>query len=231
MSLLTLIQGTFKSVGLSSPSTAVGSTDENIIRMIQIANEEGEELSERHPWQNLLREATHTTLAAESQGLMSAIAGADFNYIVDETFWNRTQNRPWTPVDPRQWQQMKSSSVTGPNTSFRLRGNYLLALPTPTAGQTLAFEWATKNWCESSGGTGQSAFTADTDVARLSESLMKAGMVWRWKKAQGLEYAEDFNQYEARVANAIARDGARKRINMGCGSGSTSNVPEGSWSL
>ena len=230
MSLLQIIQRVSKRVGLTAPVAAMSSTDENVVRMIELANEEGESLFARHDWQNLVREATHTTLAAESQGLITTIAGSDFSHICNETFWNRTKNRRWHPVDGVQWQQMKSSGITGPVEYFRLRGNYLLALPTPTAGETLAFEWVSKNWCESSGGTGQDVWTADADVGRMSESLMIQGLVWRWKKAQGLEYAEDFAEYESRVETAIVRDGAPRKINMGGGLRG-SNIPEGSWSL
>lgn len=231
MSLLTLIQSACPRIGLTAPNAVMSSTDENIIRLVALANEEGDELASRCAWQTLIREATHTTLAAESQGLITVICGSDFGYIRNETFWNRTQNRRWFPVDDVRWQAMKSSSVTGPDAYFRLRGNTLRVLPTPTAGQTLAFEWVTRHWCETSGGTGQEAWAADTDVARLPEKLMLAGLVWRWKKAQGLEYAEDFAQYESRVANAIARDGAKPVLNMGSGSGVGRNVAEGSWSL
>jgi len=230
MSLLTIIQRVSKRVGLTAPTAAMSSTDENVVRMIELANEEGEELFARHDWQNLVREATHVTLAAESQGLITAIAGSDFDHIKNETFWNRSNDRRWHPVNDVQWQEMKATAVTGPVEYFRLRGNYLLALPTPTAGDTLAFEWVTKNWCETNAAVGQNAWAADTDVSRMPEALMIQGLVWRWKKSQGLEYAEDFRQYETRVETAIVRDGAPASVNMG-GARRGSNIPEGSWSL
>lgn len=231
MSLLTLIQKCHKRVGLNAPNAAMSSTDENVVRMIELANEEGEELWGRGDWQTLVREETHTTLAAESQGLITTICGTDFDHICNDTFWNRTKNRRWYPVDNVTWQTMKASGITGPVEYFRLRGNSLLAIPTPTAGETLAFEWVTKHWCETSGGSGQSAWAADTDVSRLDEGIMLAGLVWRWKKAQGLEYAEDFSQYEARVETALTRDGAKPRINMGGRQPSLGNVPQGNWNV
>ena len=231
MSLLTLVQRAFKRVGLTEPTAAVSSTDENVIRMIELANEEGEELASRADWQALTREATHTTLAAESQGLMTAIAGSDFSYIKNDTFWNRTKDRRWYPVSDVDWQTMKATNITGPVEYFRIRGGYLLAIPTPTAGETLAFEWVSKSWCETSGGTGQSAWAADSDVGRLDESLMLMGLVWRWKKAQGLEYAEDFRQYEIRVESAMQRDGAKPRINMAGTMVHGRNIPQGSWNI
>ena len=231
MSLLTIVQAASKRVGLNSPASAIGLTDDNVVRMISLANEEGAELASRHRWQNLIREATLTTVATESQGAITTIAGADFGYMLHDTIWDRTQNRRWLPCDDTQWQQMKASSITGPDIHFRLRGNSLLAIPVPAASHTVAFEWVTKNWCESSGGTGQSAWAADADVGRLDESLMTAGLIWRWKASQGLEYAEDFRKYEILVNDTIARDGVKGHIYMNGRRSGRTNVPEGSWVL
>jgi len=235
MALLAMIQQACLRVGLTSPSAAIGSTDENILRMIAIANEEGEKLSQRCAWQALVSEATFSTAATESQGAMTTLAGAAWDYILLDTMWNRSQNRPVLPVNVQNWQAMKSSSVTGPYSSCRIRGGNLIFIPVPTASQTVAFEWATKNWCQSSGGTGQSAWAADTDTGVIDEKLMTAGIIWRFKKTKGLEYAEDFRGYETRVGNAIARDGVHPRISLG-GTNvvsqrflSSSSVNEGSW--
>jgi hypothetical protein len=230
---LALIQAVAKRAGLASPTVAIGNTDENIVRLVELANAEGDDLANIYRWQRLCREATHTSLATESQGLITAIAGSDFNYLAADTFWDRSQNRQLFPVTDVEWQRMKSSSVTGPYSSFRIRGNELLMLPTPSAGHTLAFEWYSKNWCSSAGGTGQSAWASDTDLGVLEEDVMKLGILWRWKAAQGLDYAEDFQTYQLRVQNAASRDGAKGRLKLTVGSGgrllSNMNVSEGSW--
>lgn len=234
MSLLTIVQAVCKRVGVSSPVNAYSSTDDNIVRIIALANEEGEELANEYAWQALTHEATHTTVAAESQGSILTIAGSDFGWIKNDTLFDRTANRPVIPVDDVQWQQMKASGITGPYSNVRIRGNTLLASPTPTAGHTWAFEWVSKDWCEDSAGTGQDAWGADSDVARLDEKLITMGVIWRFKQSQGFEYGEDFNKYQRRLQNALARDGAKPRIHMGKGGGrfiSNKNVEEGSWTL
>ena len=73
-------------------------------------------------------------------------------------------------------------------------------------------------------------FLADDDTSVIDEELIKLGVRWRFLKSKGLEYAEDFRQYEARVETAIVRDGAPARVNMG-GTRRGSNIPEGSWNV
>ena len=86
-----------------------------------------------------------------------------------------------------------------------------------------------KNWCQ--GTSGQSSWSLDSDTGILDERIMRAGVIWRWKKANGLDYSEDFRQYESRVANAVAHDGAKKTLTFGETINIGSNVPEGSWTL
>lgn len=234
MSLLTIVKAVCKRVGVTAPVNAYSSTDDNIVRMIALADEEGRELANEYSWQRLTTEATHTTVATESQGAITTVAGTAFSWIKNDTMFNRTSNRPVYPVDDTSWQRMKASGITGPYSMFRIRGNNLLAYPTPTAGHTWAFEWVSKNWCESSAGTGQDAWASDSDVARLDEELITMGVVWRFKQSQGFEYGEDFNKYQRRLQSALARDGAKPRISMG-GRGqqflNNTNVAEGSWTL
>lgn len=233
MTLIEIIQRVCKRVNLDSPVTAIGSSDLNILRMIELANEEGEELSQRYDWQALVNESTFVSVATETQGAMTTLAGTGFDHIQNDTIWNRNLDRKWLPVDDVKWQRMKANSITGANTYFRLRGNNLLAIPVPTAGQTIAFEWVSKYWCENSTGTAQGYFQADTDIPKLSDKIMLQGTTWRWKKEQGLEYAEDFRIYEMMVANAMLQDGAKSNLNMGSGNASrfisNSNLPEGNF--
>lgn len=235
MTCLTIVQDAFTGIGLPSPTTAIGNTDENVIRMLALSNRIGRSLADDYGWQNLTTESTFSAVAAESQGDITTLAGTDFGWLREETVFNRTQKRRWYPIDDVQWQAMKADGITGPDYYFRIRGNLLIVQPTPTAGETVVFEWVSKNWCESSGGAGQSAWAADSDVALIDAELITLGTIWRWKQVNGFDYAEDFREFSRRLANATARDGAKKRIRLGGGAltqfMSNRNVAQGSWSL
>ena len=83
--------------------------------------------------------------------------------------------------------------------------------PTPSSGDTIAYEYVTKNWCQSSGET-QSQWSADSDTALIDDELHTIGIIWRFKKSKGFDYSEDFRTYELQVAQAILRDGAKPRL-------------------
>ena len=234
MSLLTIVQNACDRAGLTRPSTAYANTELQIRQLVALAQQEGLELSKRHAWQALVTEKTFTSTAAETQ---TGAIPSDFDRFVDGTFFNRTAKRPVQgPMTAQEWQFHKSVVASTIIEAFRQRGNSVLITPAPTATTTTyAYEYVTKNFCESSGGTDQSAWAADTDTGLLSEELMTLGVVWRFKKAKGLDYGEDFRAYETMVAQAIARDGGKPTLNVGTSKdlrrARAPFVQDGSWNL
>jgi hypothetical protein len=232
MSLLTLIQGACNRLGITRPTAAYSSTDQQIIQLVDLAQQEGIELAKRHTWQVLTTEKTFTSIASETQ---TGAIPSDFDRIIDDTFFNRSQKRRVKgPLTPQEWQFHKGVVATTIIEAFRIRGSAILIAPTPSAGQTFAYEYVSKNWCESSGGTDQAAWAADTDTGILSEELMTLGLIWRWQRAKGLDYAESFDTYERQLAIATSRDGGKPTLDFGSAPHSAARLPiikDGSWSL
>lgn len=235
MSLLTIVQEAARRIGIVVPNDVAGSADPQVIQLIAIANQEGQALADRYDWQVLRREAVFTSLAAESQGTLASIA-SDFRAMVTDTFWNRSLKRPvFGCISPQDWQALKAAPQTGPFQQFILRGNEILMLPQPSAGQTCAFEYFSRSWCLGADlATRQESYVLNDDTAYLDESIMLIGVIWRWKHIKGLEYAEDFRLYESRVTDAMARDKGATAINM---NGRPpvrligTVVPNGNWAL
>ena len=232
---LSIVQTVCNRLGIQSTNSAVGATDQQIIQIVALANEEGQELASRYAWSALQEETTYTTLAQEDQGSLDTIAPG-LLYIVNDTIWNRDLRRPvFGPRSQQEWQQQKAWAINGPWSNYRIKGNHLYMYPVPSAGQDCYFEYITRYWCtDSTGATGREAWAVDTDVPKLDWQLMVLGVIWRWKKAKGFEYAEDFATYERRVLDAMNRDGSKDNLSL-------SNtkydifpgvvVPAGSWGL
>lgn len=233
MSLLTMIQDAADRVGLARPSSVVSSSDLQVRQLLGLAQQEGKELAKRHSWQRLVSEKTFTSTATETQ---ASVIPTDFDRYLDDTFFNRTRKRPvYGPLTAQEWQFSKGVVATTVVESWRRRGNAVMLTPTPTAGDTYAFEYVSVNWCQSSAESAQSAWTADTDTGLLSEETMTLGVMWRFLKAKGLDFAEDFRSYELRVAQEIARDGGKPTLNAGISANplraKSIYIPDGSWNL
>ena len=237
MTALSIVQTVCSEIGLPFPTTAVSSTDTQILQIVALANREGKTLTARptYGWQQLQTQAQFTTIATEVQGALSTIAPG-LKYIINNTIWDRTLRRPvFGPLTPQRWQQLKAVNMVGPWAQFRIQGGQIKFLPAPAAGDQCDFEYQSANWCtDSTGATTRSAFLQDTDLCLLDEDLITLGTIWRWKKSKGLEYGEDFNEYERQVMDAIGRDGAKDVISMEGGRYEITPgvlVPSGSWPL
>ena len=92
MAVLEVIQRVANAVGLTTPTTAVASTVDEVVQLVELLNQEGRQLSTRYDWQSLVFEGNFTTVATESQGTLATIIGAtqELRYIVNETIWDRT---------------------------------------------------------------------------------------------------------------------------------------------
>lgn len=236
MSVLTVIQYVCGRTNVPVPVTVLGNTDTQIVQMLRLFEEEGNDLARRGDWNGITFEATHTSLAAEDQGAITSIATNGFRDIKNGTFWDRTNKLPITgPLNDQQWQRLKGMTTTGPRYRFRIRGGKLLINPTPTAGYSWAFEYVSKNWMLGVDGVTYKQYaTLDTDTLLLPEDLVLMGVRWRWKKEKGLDYAEDFATYERQVKDALGRDGGKPRLHMDGGRQEAQPgifVPDMSWNL
>jgi len=231
--MLTIIREAADTIGIVRPSLVIGSADQQVRQLLALAQREGKELARRHPWTVLQSEVTFTTTATEVQ---SNVLPSDFDRFLPGTLWNRTQSRRVVgPLGPERYQMLKASIAVSTWDAFRIRGSSFLMYPTPNAGETVAFEYISKNWCSTAAGdTTQSEWIADTDVGLLDEELMTLGLVWRFLKTKGLDYAESFRSYEDAVVRKMAEDGGYDMLdlnNANIPGVSDPYIPDGGWSI
>ena len=228
MSLLSIIGAVSGQLSLPQPSAVASSTDRQVIQLWALANEEGASLARRHPWQALVEEQSFTTVASPAQG---AALPADLDRFIPNSFFNRSTLRAMTgPITPRQWQWIQAQpAYSTACLMFRERTGQFLIAPTPPAGETIAYEYLSRNWARSSGGAAQAAFLADADTAVLDEGLITLGLRWRFLRAKGLDYAEEMASYERELEQAMARDGGSTALNIAPSAVGRSrvNLPDG----
>lgn len=232
--LLSMCRDAADLIGIQRPTGIMAGGDQTARTLLSCATREGRALSRRWTWQALTQIQTFTSIAAETQ---TGAIPSDCNRILPDTFFNRTMKRPVRgPMTAREWEVQKALTAAVLFDAFRVRGNDLDMIPTPAAGWDYAFEYVSDNWCESAGGTGQSAWMADTDVPLLDAEAFTLGIVWRYLQSRGLDYAEAMRSYELEVLNLTARDGARRAVDLtgtrraGMGARLPS-VPEGTWAI
>jgi hypothetical protein len=214
MSCLTIVQNVCGRLRIAKPAAVWSSTDVQIIQMRDLLNEQLIDLKNfpDNTWQALTIETSFSTAATNDQG---PIPG-DLNYIIPMSMWNRTMNRQiWGPMDEQQWQQeLAGPTFTSPYYAMRLRGNHILLTPVPAAGNSVFYEYITNNCVYGGGGStlNQTAFAADADTPAFPENLMELGLRWMFLRANGFDYAQEYDAWMTLLLSTSARNKSAQRL-------------------
>jgi len=210
MTILSMCQNVADFTGFERPTSVISNTDPIARQLLALAQREGKQLMRVSDWAILKKEHTFST----SSGTAAYALPSDFDRLVLETSYNRSDNDILTgPITSSEYQLVNHGmATTGTTEKFRLKATSNALKfeldPTPSSTQTIGFEYVSTQFCQSSGGSGQAVWTADTDTGILDETTMEMGITWRFKAAHGLEYGEDYKQYQLEVRQAVARNGS-----------------------
>lgn len=243
MTLLAICQQVARLIPIAIPTVIVGSTDPNASLLYAFAIEAAEDLYTRADWSCLQKEYTFPTVASTATYTLPT----DFGRMIDDTGWDRTTY--WQlrgPRSPQDWQLYKSSILGGSigiRERWRIKANsgvnQFTVDPVPTSVRTMVYEYVSSNWCTSSGGTGQTAWAADTDLlqpdanAQFTERLVRMGSLWRMLERLGMAYDSAQDRAENEIRKAVSRDGGAPTINLNPQPAwrllNNANIPDGNW--
>lgn len=214
MTLLTICQDIADEVSVFRPTAVIGSSDSGILKLRRAATKAGYALMRNAAWLDLRKERTFTAIAGETQ---TGILPADFNRFVPETFWDRTNIQFVVgPVSAVEWAGLKAGSYSGVTRKFVRRGTAISVTPAFAGGESLAFEYISKNWCQSSGGTAQSAWAADTDTGILDEELIKLAGIYYYRDIEGLDVTSARAEFMTAYMAILDNENSGSRV-MGAG--------------
>jgi len=230
VTLLSICQNTAKEIGITSPSTIAGNTNATAVRLLALANRTGTSLAKKQ-WEELIKTHSFSTSASEPQYSLPS----DYRAMVNDTAWNQTTNQQIFMISPQRWSYEKSSGVSAYQDRYRLLGDdsgpsiggKFTIHPTPTAVETIYYQYYSKNWATDSGGsTEKSAFTVDNDVPILDEDMFTMGVIWRMLKSLGQPYQEERAEYDQLVEITMANSGGTEKLHADGNYPTLSNIPE-----
>jgi hypothetical protein len=212
--LLEIVQDAAVDVGVASPGTVINNSDETAVQMLKLLKRETRNLSFSHPWTELTFEHTFTGNGTSS----SYSLPTDFAHVINETLWDRSQSKPINgPLSPKEWQFLHNgmNTNTGPNARFRIWQKKFFMFPRTQSANSFVYEYKTDLLVlASAAATPKTTWTVDTDIARwLDGETLTLGLIWRFKKAKGLAYADEVIEYMSRRDADIIADGGSRILN------------------
>lgn len=228
MSLLTIIQAACVAIGHPRPSAIIGSTDQQVMTFLQLAQNAGRDLAGDHDWQKLTKRVTFNGVAANAQ--TGQPPAAFDRFPPTQRIWD-VARKTWLvgPVSTDEWDGILTQPQTAFPTYWVMLGGVLNIAPAPVVTDQFTYSYITKNWVRPQGGDGTTdadAWAADTDGSLIPEKLIEYSLIWRWKQAKGLDYAEDMTTFEREKEKSIARDRGPKSVKT---TTAWRGDPPGSW--
>ena len=228
MSLLTVAQNVADEIGLKQPGAIAGVDTATARRFLAMANRAGDSLG-KEKWGILTTDHSFSMVS----GTQAYTAPADFDSMISDTQWDQTENRQiFGGMSAEQWESQKGSAIVPIiHKRFRVRGTVIEFVDTVDTTDTIAYEYRSRNWAQDAAGDSKAKFTLDTDSARMDETILELGLMWRMKRALGLDFISDRGEYEIAKNRALAQDHGLPTINQAGGERVLTNLPEGNFNV
>lgn len=159
---------------------------------------------------------------------------SDWDRQIDRTHYDKSKR--WEmlgPETPQQWEFLKSSYIsTGPRMRYRLMGGSFQIWPITITNEYLGYEYISSYWANSSGGTAQASFLADTDTCIYTDRLFILGLRKKFFEAKGLDTTAVAADYQRQLSIAKSNDAGSLTLSMAPKMSSVligfENIPDGS---
>jgi hypothetical protein len=202
----TIINDVAVESNLSSVSDPYTSTEDNFVLLRTLLKNLGRKLINAWAWTQFQKEHTFDTVVATDEYDLPT----DFGRMIDQTAWDRTEDRAIGILSPEQWQYLASNAVGGVTDVFiRFKGDKIAIWPAPVASIfTVAFEYQSRLWVMPSGETTATldAPTASTDTILFPPILMIAAMKLEWAKTKGFDTAAAMADFRQVWGSVIGQD-------------------------
>lgn len=183
---------------------------------LSVAKNELDSLMRYGDWQDLTKEATLLTVRNKTVYPIDSIVN-DFYAILNNTIYIRdTAEQVIGAITPEQWMREKYFDCPQANIRFKIQNNAIKFLTPPPAGVKIVFQYRSNAVC-TDGKTGEekSKLTKNTDVPIFDKYVVKLGITYRWLKRNGMDYTEEYNEYQNELKKKFGSGLAIRDIRLG----------------
>lgn len=187
-------------VGVAPVIDPYTSIDPTFIKLRYLLDIACEELTEAHPWEQLLKEHQIITQAGDTGDYPLP---DDFAYMLNQTGWERSQQVPLGgPLSPQDWAYLKGRNLSTSTlyASFRLAEGVFRVFPSPpSVGLDINFEYVSNTWARSATMpyTYAGSITEGNQTPLFHRTLLSRYVKLKFLESTGFDTTkaqDDFNQ-------------------------------------
>lgn len=200
MSLLTIAEGLAKNVGMAIPEQVISSPKREWIEAVGLSNLVGEELARRVDFGELRKTTTLTGTGGQIRHVLP-----DYFARVSPGYGVTYDGQPLRPLTSAEWGSL--TPVAGAPRYYLLGTARLTLWPHLAVDDTVKVIYQSKAFTVQ----GRDKFLTDSDTSIIDETLFLKGLIVRWRRQKGMDYADYEAEYEATLAD-IANFDERARL-------------------
>ena len=189
------------------------SQSENIF--LSVAKSALDSLLRYGDWQELTKQGCLETQEGKKSYIISEFVPDFFCLLNNTIFIKDSHERVLGAITPEQWMKDKYFYSAAPEIKFIIQNGRFIFLNEPPCGVKIVFQYRSNNivW-DFDTFEEKNVLSANTDVPIFDEYLVKLGILWRWLKRSGLDYSEEFNEYERELKKRYGSELAIQNINL-----------------
>tara|TARA_R110001592_G_scaffold177646_4_gene417998 strand:+ start:1865 stop:2599 length:735 start_codon:yes stop_codon:yes gene_type:complete len=206
--------------GLLPSADPVSDTNDIYVQMVGLLNSSGQELCELSDWPVLIQNYSITTKSTDSG---SYDLPDDFNYMIDQTGWDRTNRLPvGGPVSAQGWTWLEGRNLVNKTiyASFRLLDGKIDIFPSPPPNDmTLTFEYVSRNWLTENNSTipTLSTITSGSNRCILDPLLSIKFLKLKFLQAKGFDYSSAAMEFDTLLGGRIGKSTGAEILHAGGG--------------
>lgn len=166
-------------------------------------------------WQELTKEGSFYTVAGKTQYAVSEIVPDFYSLLNNTIFIKDKQERVIGAITPEQWAREKCFQNTCCDIKFKLQNGRFVFLSEPPCNVKIVFQYRSNNivW-DFNTFEEKNVLSANTDVPIFDEYLIKLDILWRWLKRNGLDYTEEYNEFQHELKKRFGTELATRDIHL-----------------
>nr|DAH99319.1 MAG TPA: hypothetical protein [Caudoviricetes sp.] len=166
-------------------------------------------------WQDLTKEATLVTNNTQTVYPISDIA-PDFYSILNNTVYIKDDSEKVIgSITAEQWMRDKYFNCPTINTKFKIQNNCIKFLEPVGCSYHIVFQYRSNATCfDCKSLEEKETITKNTDIPIFDRYLVKLGIMWRFLKRNGMDYSEEYNEYQRELKKRFGAGLATKDINL-----------------
>lgn len=207
MSLLSVCQNVLNITGWDELSTISGNTDKTAKQILAIANQELRSLGKRFDWRHCIVEYEFDTVVDQVEYALPE----DYEKLVKDSVYNKDEYyRLRSGVSEAQWNQWKHGllgSISHQRYRITLDGvaPVFLLSPAPSSAESLVLFYKSSHFAYDNSNTAKAQYENDDDRARIPEDVVEMGVLWRFKRAKGLDFSAELAEYNEMTKTRFAQ--------------------------